>query len=315
MKKKLVISVACLALLIGAVAGGIAYKNKSSSMTDMNHGSTSTPQSHATYSLNLMSGKSYMAAKPQMLHFAIQDQDGKTLKDFDTVHEKKMHLIVVRKDRTNFQHVHPTLDESTGMFMIEPFTFPTDGEYRVFADFTASSAQKDEMGMKLPATPYQDVQVGDLGKYTPQPLGDDRLTSSANGIDTKLSVSQSHDSPSVPGAPIYPEIMSTIVVLIDKNGQAYKGLQTYLGSLGHMVVLGPNLEFVHAHAGGEDVVKQTGAIAFSVTFPKDGQYKLYLQTQDNNQVNTTDYVKTISPAESSTSQDGQSMQGMDHMSH
>lgn len=310
-RRKLLIVVAAVIVLLGAAAGVVALRDSDKKdMGGMDMGGAST-QSQPTYSLNLMSGKSYMAAKPTMLHYAIQDQDGKTLKDFDVVHEKKMHLIVVRKDRTNFQHVHPTLDEANGTFMIEPFTFPTDGDYRVYADFTSSNAQKDEMGMKLAVTPSQDVQVGDTSKYTPQALGDDKLASNSNGFETSIFFPPPDDSPGVADTSFYAGKDSNIAISINKNGQPYKNLQTYLGALGHMVVLGPNLEFIHAHPQTVDVNTQGGVIVFAVKFPDAGQYKLYLQTQADNQVNTTDYTLSVKPMPSN-SQDSQSMPGMDH---
>lgn len=260
----------------------------------MDHGSmNASTQSHPTYSLSLMSGKSYDVNKPTTLHFAILDQDNNTLKAFDTVHEKKLHLIVVRKDRTNFQHVHPTLDEASGMFMIERFSFPTDGDYRVYADFTPSDAQKDEMGMKLPATPYQDVQVGDISKYTPQPLTANKLTSSVNGFDTSIFFAPPDDSPGAPDTNLYAGQENSIAISINKDGQPFKNLQNYLGALGHMVVLGDALEFIHAHPQTVDESNQGGVIVFNVNFPKAGRYKLFLQTRANGQVTTNDFAVSV----------------------
>ena len=42
-----------------------------------------------------------------MLAFRIVDEAGETVTDFDTEHERRMHLIVVRRDLSGFQHVHP----------------------------------------------------------------------------------------------------------------------------------------------------------------------------------------------------------------
>ena len=44
------------------------------------------------------------------LSFRILDTDGRALTSFATSHEKRLHLIVVRTDGTEFRHVHPTLD-------------------------------------------------------------------------------------------------------------------------------------------------------------------------------------------------------------
>ncbi len=318
MSRKEWLITAAVVIVGGAVIGAHVYEGKhSDSMAGMDHSKMVVPQSHATYDLNLISGKTYPTAKPVTLHFSIQDQNSKTLKDFDTVHTKKLHLIVVRKDRTNFQHVHPVLDQETGMFTLDRFSFPTDGQYRLYADFTASNSQKDEMVMKLAATPYQDVHVGDTAKYSAQPLGDDKLMSSTNGFDTNIYFPSGGDSP---GGKVSTNFTarqeSTVAIEINKDGQPFKSLQTYLGALGHMVVLGPNLEYIHAHPQAGDVNNQSGLIVFAVNFPEAGRYKLFLQTQANNQVNTTDYTLSVKPNLNSTSQtSNHSMQSMDHMSH
>ncbi len=109
---------------------------------------------------------------------------------------------------------------------------------------------------------------------------------------------------------------TNLAIEINKNGQPYNKLQTYLGALGHMVVLGPNLEYIHAHALSEDVANQVGLITFSVNFPDAGQYKLFLQTQADNQVNTTDYTLTVKPNSGDSNQsNNQSMPSMDHSGH
>ena len=305
-RRKMLITLAVVGVI--ALASGIAsavyfWPPKSK------NGQQTVTQSHRTYSLNLHTS-AYQANQPTELTFDIRDENNNVLKDFDTVHEKLLHLIVVRKDRSYFQHVHPNFDKASGMFTLTGFKFPTDGEYRVFADFTASSAQMGPDGMKLTATPYRDLKVGS-GSYAAQPLGGDNMTSTANGLVTTMSL-MGDDTPTPQP---YATLPLTLGITIDKDGAAYKNLQPYLGALGHMVVLGPNLEYIHAHALDEATIAQTGLIAFHVTFPDPGQYKLYLQTQADGQVNTTDYTYTVKPMPSSSSNSNDSMPGMDHMGH
>jgi hypothetical protein len=92
--------------------------------------STSGPiQSHRTYSMKPASSNN--ALKPGQLGtyaFSIIDEQGNTLKDFATVHEKQMHFIVVRKDLQQFQHIHPDFDASTGTFTQKDLILPTDGD-------------------------------------------------------------------------------------------------------------------------------------------------------------------------------------------
>ena len=66
--------------------------------------------------------------------FRIVGSDGRPVREFDTEHEKQMHLIVVRRDLTGFQHLHPSLD-SDGTWRATT-TIPEAGSYRVFADFS-----------------------------------------------------------------------------------------------------------------------------------------------------------------------------------
>ena len=68
------------------------------------------------------------------LAFRIADRRGRTVRDFDVEHTKRMHLIVVRRDMTGFQHLHPT-QRPDGSWAV-PAILPVAGSYRVFADFS-----------------------------------------------------------------------------------------------------------------------------------------------------------------------------------
>ena len=48
--------------------------------------------------------------RDERLAFTILGEDGRPVEDFDVEHTKRMHLIVVRRDLTGFQHLHPTQD-------------------------------------------------------------------------------------------------------------------------------------------------------------------------------------------------------------
>lgn len=268
-------------------------------------------QSHRTYSLNLMDTTAFNPNEPANLKFDIIDENKAVLKDFDTVHEKLLHLIVVRKDRTNFQHVHPEIDSATGTFRLSGFKFPTDGQYRIFADFTPLDAQKDPTGTKLAVTPYQDVKVGS-GAFTPQVLASDKLSSSANGLNTNVFFPPSDDSPG--GGllnKLYAGADSSVNIKFTKNGAPFTNLESYLGALGHMVVLGPNLEFIHAHPLSSDINNQSGLVTFMVNFPTPGRYTVYLQTQAAGQVDTTDYALSVLPNPASSSKTDSSTRSMD----
>ena len=44
---------------------------------------------------------------PQPLAFTVIGPDGQPVTAYDEQHERDLHLIVVRRDLTGFQHVHP----------------------------------------------------------------------------------------------------------------------------------------------------------------------------------------------------------------
>src|SRR5581483_4220283 len=98
------------------------------------------------------------------------------------------HFILVRKDLQNFQHLHPEYKEGTGEFNVN-ITFPTDGPYRLFPDFTPIN----ENPQKLPITLSKDINVGDMSKYKPQPvIADTSSTKTTDGytIAYKLNPQQ-----------------------------------------------------------------------------------------------------------------------------
>ena len=77
--------------------------------------------------------------KPGELNFQIQDASGTPVTEYTTAHDKDLHLIVARSDGSQFRHVHPALDESTGTWSTQ-WEWAEAGSYRVFADFTPAGA-------------------------------------------------------------------------------------------------------------------------------------------------------------------------------
>ena len=127
-QKLSILAAVCIALFVGSAAL-IVYSRRHETGAPMR------------YHLQWMGATTYQPDKPSELLFAVADDNNVVLKNFEIVHEKILHLVVVRKDRTNFQHVHPVFDPATGKFSLKGFRFPTAGQYRIFADFTPKGAQ------------------------------------------------------------------------------------------------------------------------------------------------------------------------------
>lgn len=219
--------------------------------------------------------------------YKIKNDKGVILKNYEIVHEKIMHFIVVRKDLQNFQHLHPDSNQATGEFTVN-VTFPTDGPYRVFPDFTLGV----ENPQKLPVTVSHDIDVGDMNKYKAHPVIPD--TQPKKTFDGYQVI---HNLPNS----LVKQQEVSYNLNVERNGQPVTDLQPYLGALGHSVILQEGtLDFIHTHAG-EQMMQQHGStmgssgnagpkIAFATSFPQSGVYKIFTQFQHQNKVVTADYV-------------------------
>ncbi len=265
-------------------------------------------QSHRSYCLKSdANAKSFMPNTATSYSFSLIDDQGKTLKEFDTVHEKIMHVIVAREDLANFQHLHPEYNQSTGEFTLTSLTLPTDGQYRIFADFTPTGSQMGADNMKLPVTLSEDLAVGNVANYKPQALGDAENMKTFDGYSVTLTT--------VPN-PILSGTERKLIFTIEKNGKQVTNLEPYLGALGHSVILSEgDLDFIHAHALNTASDTQNGTIIFAATLPKAGKYKAFTQFQHEGIVITTNFVVEAaqgSEAESETTPMPDMMPGMEH---
>lgn len=93
------------------------------------------------------------AGEERELRFRIEGPDGEAVRDFDRLHEREMHLIVVRRDGAHFQHLHPELGAS-GTWSVA-LTLPAAGAYRAFADFSVSGHDHTSPRISLPRGPLR----------------------------------------------------------------------------------------------------------------------------------------------------------------
>jgi hypothetical protein len=285
-----------LLLAVGAVlvlmVGGLLLINRHRSNTQIFPAPVNTKAKH--YSLKLLSGTTYQIGKPTSIRFQIADQFGAVLKDTKRFGSRQVHLIIVRKDRTEYQHRNPTLDQASGIFTSSDVIFPSDGEYRLYADITSFDHTRDLADGLGVITTFADVKVGEVASYNPVALDSDSLTASAGPLTENIYFIAGDDSPgSVPNTDYYPELPGTVTIKVDKDGKPFTELEPYQTTLGNLVAFGPNLELVNLYYQTPDIDKQLGLIMFDVTFPTSGRYKLFLQTQAEGQAYTTGYVLSV----------------------
>lgn len=289
--KRLKIAVVLAVLLLGVV--GVWYQYGRQQSTNSASNQSASP---ATYKLVLENSKAYVVGVPQNLSFKITDNKDQLLKDVEPVHGDRVHAVIVRKDRSQFQYLDAKYDESSATYNLSNLTLPNDGEYRLFVNFTPTNAPLGDSGVATTVTTYADLKAGDASKYQAQTVNAEQFKSSDNGFDINLFLAP-HD-PTDPG--LIAKATSSFAVSVNKSDEPFRQLQLYKGTRGSIVLIGPNLEFVHIHSQNEEV-PDTYVLSFSVDFPSSGYYRAFMQTKTNNLVNDTDYVLNVGELPDSSS--------------
>jgi hypothetical protein len=200
--------------------------------------------------------------------------NGKPMNEFEVNHEKLLHLIIVSKDLSYFNHIHPEY-KGKGVFEIVN-EFPAGGEYRVIADFKPkngnSMSKLEWLLVAGEAVESVDVTV------------DQRLEKTVGGEKVALSIEPPLESKK--------EMTLRFTLMDAKTNQPISDLEPYLGSIGHVVVLSDDGErYLHVHA-----LKGQGRgpeALFETEFPESGVYKIWAQFQRNGQVFTIPYVVSV----------------------
>ncbi|MFC5529617.1 hypothetical protein [Cohnella yongneupensis] len=207
------------------------------------------------------------------IRLEIKKKDGAPIDQFEVNHEKLLHLIVISKDLSYFNHIHPEY-KGNGVFEIAN-DFPAGGEYRLIADFKVAGG--DSM------TKMVWVKVDGKSAKPAPVMMDTNLNKIFEGKHVKLAMDQ-------PAAG--KELTLKFSFADAATGQPITDLQPYLGAIGHVVILSQDGEqYLHVHA---DEGQGTGPdAAFETSFPKSGTYKIWGQFQRENQVITVSYVVSI----------------------
>src|ERR687897_2133566 len=74
------------------------------------------------------------ARRKTVLTISVAEKPGTPVRDFELVHDKLMHLIIVGEDLSYFAHIHPILENNGENFTIV-HTFPEAGRYKLWVDF------------------------------------------------------------------------------------------------------------------------------------------------------------------------------------
>jgi len=203
------------------------------------------------------------------LHFQITNESGRAVRDFEVEHEKRLHLILARRDLTGFQHLHPRM-AADGSWSTA-VTVPEPGDYRVFADF-----KHDGENLTL----ARNVAVGGAADRRSLPAATNSAVTD-DGYRVELDA-----EPSRAGEPAELGFHVT-------RGTAEVALEDYLGAKGHLVALrAGDLAYLHTHPAAHGGT-EPDAVTFETEFPSEGRYRLFLQFKNEGKVHTAAFTRAV----------------------
>jgi P-type Cu+ transporter len=246
---------------------------------------------------------------PVQLAYRLADaRTGAPLTDVVVDHEELVHLIAVRRDLQQFQHVHPRPTGAPGEYALD-VTFPEPGSYLLYAEFARANGQHMLLSDTLVVGAPSSGATALAEDHAPKTLAGD-LRVALRGVDTPRAGRES---------------VFTFWVDDPRTGEGVRDLQPYLGAPAHVVILSQDgRRFAHTH--GEPVVAGAAAghgdahsqgpghsdghgngaghgdaeatygpeIAFRHTFEQPGLHKLWGQFKDHHgDVVTAEFVVRV----------------------
>ncbi len=189
--------------------------------------------------------------------------DGHRVQVYELVHEKPLHLVVVNRDLSGYDHVHPTLSDD-GVWSIDLDLSP--GTTRLIADFTPFEGPELVLGTDLAVD-------GDYTPAAPTPV-----TRTVRVGDYEVSLT----------GDLVPGETSPVTATVTRDGDPVTDLQPHLGAYGHLVALREgDLAYLHVHPEESDAGPE---IPFLAEVPSVGRYRLFLDFRHEGVVHTAGFT-------------------------
>jgi len=238
------------------------------------------------------------ASKPTNLSLVVTEQKvEEPTKDFDIIHDKIMHLIIVNsEDLSHFAHIHPELDKETGIFHTV-HTFSKAGKYKMWIDVKP----KGGIQRVLTAFPFN---VEGQPVHSPATIVPDITPMKKVVITDGHSYQVSLDFQ--PKPLIARSSVKMTFEIKDANNKPVSNLEPLMAAGGHCVIIDADChEFLHVHpaeeGGGDDDIAHRvlarpaswrggSSISFMANFPKPGLYKTWGQFQHEGRLLIADFT-------------------------
>jgi hypothetical protein len=167
--------------------------------------------------------KTPKAGEPAALRLEIRERENPraVYNNFERVHEKLMHLIIVSEDLAYFRHEHPEIGPD-GAFSLR-HVFPVPGDYHLFADVAPSGAGSQVMFAKVKAGGKATLAAG---------LDNGKLSLRAEAGKTLVEIAPAE-------SPVQTGRTKTIPALFRNagDGTPVTDLESYLGAKAHLILI------------------------------------------------------------------------------
>ena len=189
------------------------------------------------YDVSLQSDPAAPSSKePVTLTIIVTEREtGKRIGQFEVIHDKLVHLVVVSDDLSYFAHIHPRLDDKEMIFTIQ-HTFPTAGRYVMWVDAKPRGGGQFAKGFHL------DLKGGDVRK--PAPIVADKnfakyVAAGSQTYQVRLMVPESIKSG---------QDVEIVFKLSDSQGRSITDLEPLMAAGGHCVIIHSDVgKFFHVH--------------------------------------------------------------------
>jgi hypothetical protein len=212
----------------------------------------------------------FVPGVPRAFTFQIRASDGQLVQAYAPVHDRPLHMIVVRADLTGYQHLHPALGDD-GTWRVR-LTLPTAGVWRAYVDFTAKSPSQQITPAVL------GINLNAEGLYRPAGPPTSPTESTVDGVTTSWQ-----------GTPRVN--VSTPVDLRVSRADGPVTLERHLGAYGHLVLIRESdLGYLHFHAS-DQVSNQT--VRFHAQVPSVGRYRAFVDLRFDGRVRTAVFTVDV----------------------
>lgn len=210
--------------------------------------------------------------------------------DLKVVHEKPIHLILLRDDVTGFQHIHP--EYTDGRWIVET-TIADEGLYQMYVDIEPK--EEKPTVLRVPLT------IGGITQQPQFPRVSANMSAITSGIQATLQLA----------SPLKTKENTNLTFSLTQNGKPVTHIDPYLGAFGHVVIFhhGYPDGFIHGHPITE-VEPTEGSVVFESEFPMKGTYTIFAQFSIDGQVRIFPITILVdSEGQASTNTDAQSGSG------